>query len=305
MAHNFKMTDKFRHWSFTVNNYTDDDIAKVRSLGQRSGTKYLLYGKEVGESGTPHLQGHVSFSSQRHAASLHKLFQGHWTVVRDVGKSIDYCKKDGDFEEFGVNPLGLPKKQGKRNDLEAIRDAINEGQTCRKKLRQDFPSVCAKYPNFVSQLILDTLPAPEQETFPLREWQSELISDLRLPPNERTIVFCVDVVGNAGKTWFTRYYESVYGRSICIPPGKKADMVFAFMSLLKSDTKVIFVDAPRSKQGEFIQYDFLEELKNGRVLNTKYESRVIEFQLCHVVVMMNEIPNLTALSKDRYQINYL
>lgn len=285
-----------------MNNYTDDDIAKVRLLGQRSGTKFLLFGKEVGESGTPHLQGHVSFSTQRKATALHKLFQGHWTVVRDLARSIEYCKKDGDFEEFGVNPVGASKNQGKRNDLEAIRDAINQGQTCRKTLRQDFPSVCAKYPNFVSQLILDSLPAPKQETYPLRNWQSQLAGDLRLPPNERTIIFCVDVAGNAGKTWFTRYYETVYGRSMCIPPGKKADMIFAFMSMLKADTKVIFVDAPRSKQGEFIQYDFLEELKNGRVLNTKYESRVIDFQQCHVVVMMNEEPDQNKLSADRYDI---
>lgn len=296
------MADKFRHWAFTLNNPTPDDFDKLRLLASHKGTRYLVFGKEVGKTGTPHLQGHVSFSSQRKATALHKLFGAHWTVARNVANSIEYCKKDGDFEEFGVNPIDAPTNQGKRSDIEALRDAIYAGETCRETLRRNFPSVCAKYPNFVSQVILDTLPPPKQEVYPLREWQSQLISDLKLPPNARTITFCVDLAGNAGKTWFTRYYESVYGRSISLPPGKKADMVFAFMSMVRADTKVIFVDAPRSKQGDFIQYDFLEELKNGRVLNTKYESRVIDFQQCHVVVMMNQEPDGTKLSRDRYDI---
>jgi len=62
------------------------------------------------------------------------------------------------------------------------------------------------------------------------------------------------------------------------------------------------MDAPRSKQGEYIQYDFLEEVKNGRVFCPKYESRMKRLGKCHVVVMMNEHPDLTKLSDDRYSI---
>jgi len=67
-------------------------------------------------------------------------------------------------------------------------------------------------------------------------------------------------------------------------------------------SKIYFFDCPRSKQGEFIQYDFLEEVKNGYVFSSKYESRNKVFPSPHVVVFMNELPDMTKLSKDRYEI---
>lgn len=296
------MGERYRHFCFTLNNYTTDDITELHALAPR--TKYLVYGKEIGDGGTPHLQGFVSFATQRKYSGLRKWFSGraHWEAARDPPAAATYCKKDGDFVEFGISPNLSRSKQGKRSDLEALRDAINSGESDRKKLRQTYPGVCAKYPNFVSQLILDQIPSPKIEDHPLREWQSQLCSLLKRPVDSRVIFFVVDTDGNAGKTWFTGYYNKVYGRAISLIPGKKADMVYAFMSLVKPDTKVVFLDAPRSKQGEYIQYDFLEELKNGRLFNTKYESRLFEFEPPHVVVMMNEEPDEAKLSKDRVKV---
>lgn len=84
-------------------------------------------------------------------------------------------------------------------------------------------------------------------------------------------------------------------------PGKKADMAY----VVREDCKTFFLDCPRSKQGEFIQYDFLEELKNGFLFSSKYTSKVKRFDTPHVVVMMNERPDLTKLSSDRYSITNL
>lgn len=66
--------------------------------------------------------------------------------------------------------------------------------------------------------------------------------------------------------------------------------------------RVLFMDAPRSKQGEFIMYDFLEDLKNGFVFSSKYESRVKRLARVHIVVNMNEHPDMTKLSADRYHV---
>ena len=120
----------------------------------------------------------------------------------------------------------------------------------------------------------------------------------------RKITFVIDERGNSGKTWLSgvirrRYEEKVF---LCLP-GRKADMVYA-LNTLGYSPHVCIIDAPRSKQGEYLQYDFLEELKNGRVFNTKYESRMIEFPIPHVVVMMNEEPDMTKLSSDRYNLIY-
>ena len=66
--------------------------------------------------------------------------------------------------------------------------------------------------------------------------------------------------------------------------------------------KVFFFDCPRNKQGDFIQYDFIEELKNGYIFSPKYESKVKKLKVPHIVVCMNEYPDMTKLSEDRYKI---
>lgn len=295
------MVERYRHWCFTLNNYTDDDIVELQSFAAKA--RYYVAGKEVGDSGTPHLQGFVSFQHQQRVEKLQLVCSGrcHWEVARDVLRSIEYCKKDGDFEEIGVPVAKLRPGQGKRTDLHDLRDAINEGERCLKKLRQDFPASCARYPNFVTQLLLDQIPEPELPIHPLRAWQAELLHALKLPPDDRTVVFVVDKTGNSGKTWLTRYHSKVYSTSVCVKPGKKADMVYAFLNVVSDTTRVVFIDCPRSKMDMF-QYDFLEELKDGRLMNTKYESRMFEFKVPHVVMFMNEMPDMTKLSEDRYKI---
>jgi hypothetical protein len=60
---------------------------------------------------------------------------------------------------------------------------------------------------------------------------------------------------------------------------------------LRPFLKVLFLDAPRSRQGEYIQYDFLEDVKNGYMISTKYESKAKMYAPIHVVVNMNEEPD--------------
>lgn len=101
-----------------------------------------------------------------------------------------------------------------------------------------------------------------------------------------------------GKSWFAHWYAQNKGKSQVLLPGKKNDMAYA----LDPTIRVLFMDAPRSKQGEFIMYDFLEDVKNGFVFSSKYESRVKRLDRVHIVVMMNEKPDMTKLSEDRYHL---
>lgn len=89
-----------RAYCFTSNNYTDETLASWRGCG----SKYLVIGKEVGESGTPHLQGYVEFATVKSLSQL-KAIDGraHFEVRKGTPQqAADYCKKDGDFEESGT-----------------------------------------------------------------------------------------------------------------------------------------------------------------------------------------------------------
>lgn len=91
---------KSRNFCFTFNNYPDTVLVDGLEC------KYMLYGKEVSESGTPHLQGFVSFASPRSHPAVCRLLPGcHVEVARSALAAVEYCKKDGCFTERGVAPL--------------------------------------------------------------------------------------------------------------------------------------------------------------------------------------------------------
>lgn len=292
---------RFRHWTFTLNNYTDDDFGLFRSLPQ--GCKYLCVGKEVGESGTRHLQGFLTFFNPQRIGPLRSTWfagRAHWEVARSPAAAATYCKKDGDYEEHGVPPT--QPAASTRSDLSMFKDAVKGGCTNPKRLREDFSEVYAKFPRFCTDYVRDHTPVPTVECFDLRDWQASLLEELDRLPDRRSIIFMVDTCGNTGKSWFCDYYCQLHREDTQIlTPGKYADMALA----LNPNIRVLFLDAPRSKQGDFIQYDFLENVKNGRIFSGKYESGMKYLNPLHIVVMMNECPDMTKLSEDRYMIKYL
>lgn len=284
-----------RHWCFTLNNYQAADIERLTRL--QPDIDYLIFGKEVAATGTPHLQGFVSFKTRvRRATAIERIGQAHLTVTRNVDQAIEYCKKEGDVTEIGTRPKG--NGSGRRSDLDDFKAAVVAGEYRISVLRALFSDVVAKYPRFVSDFIQDSIPKRAVDPHPLRDWQQVLNRDLLLEPDRRKIIFIVDYTGNTGKSWFCHYYCGLHDNAQVILPGKKADMAFILDPLIR----VLFIDAPRSKQGEYLQYDFLEDVKNGYVFSPKYESRMKTMDKVHVVVMMNEQPDPLKLSRDRYDI---
>lgn len=98
---------KSRGWCFTVNNYTERDTERLIAL--KFQVKYIVVGKEIGESGTPHYQGYMKI---KHPISFNRaktlLPQGaHIEFQRgsDV-QAMEYCLKDGDILiEEGDKPI--------------------------------------------------------------------------------------------------------------------------------------------------------------------------------------------------------
>lgn len=282
-----------KNYCFTLNNYTDDELRALEELS--ASVAYLIYGKEIGDSGTPHLQGFVQFRSRIRFDPAKAKISGrcHLERARDAQKARDYCTKDGDFTEFGTFSVA-----GSRNDLEEFKMAVRSGSTDYSELRENHSKVFARYPRFCVEYIQDNAPEPEIQVYPLRTWQEELSQLLNRPPDDRKINFVVDLVGNTGKTWFAHYYKRLHKDVQVLLPGKKSDLAYC----INTSSRVIFLDAPRCKQNEFIFYDFLEEMKNGYIFSGKYESRFKTLRKLHVVVLMNELPDMDKLSVDRYNI---
>jgi len=93
-------------YCFTLNNYTEDEYASIKGVCQ-SESVYAIVGREVGESGTPHLQGYIRFkkSYRFHTIKDRLLPRCHIEVAAGSPSSNRiYCSKDGNFEEFGDLP---------------------------------------------------------------------------------------------------------------------------------------------------------------------------------------------------------
>lgn len=282
-----------KNWTFTLNNYDEEELAHVNQLHPLK-VSYLCHGKEVGAEGTPHLQGYLQLPNKLRLSGLKKLIpRAHLEVaISTPEKNKAYCAKEGDFTEFG----GTLEK-GHRRDLESFKTAVKEGQLSLKRLREDFSEVSAKYPRFVREYVADQTPVPFLPSHPLRPWQEDLNATLNLPPDDRKIVFVVDPKGNQGKTWFAKYYCRLHENAQLMEAAKKADMAYA----LDNQIRVLFVNCVR-KTTEFLQYGFLEAVKDGHVFSGKYESCTKTIAACHVVVLMNQSPDMEALSEDRYVI---
>lgn len=282
-----------RRWCFTYNNYDDSVIERLKDFELM--VVYLIYGKEVGENGTPHLQGFFILKEKSRMNRIKSAIGDTVHLESSKGsakQASDYCRKEGVVYEFGV----LPNGQGKRNDIECFKEDVKNGMMDLKELREVHSTVCAKYPSFVSMYIQDQVPYREIQMFPLRKWQQLLNGKLNLEPNDRNIIFVYDRTGNSGKSWFSQYYRTLHRNVQILTPGKKDNMAFMI-----ENNRVYFIDSPRSSN-DFIQYGLLEEMKNGYIHCAKYQSCQKIIQKCHVCVMMNQMPEMEKLSADRYDI---
>lgn len=292
-----------RRFCFTLNNFTTGEYDLLVDLLQSDHVTYGVIGKETGETGTPHLQGFIIFANVRRFNNAKNTIsrRAHLEAARGTSEAAaTYCKKDGDFVEFGT----FPSSNGKRSDWHELREWIKL-QTVRPTpadLVESFPALYGRYSRSVLHFI-DVLfnPAP-QEGGQLRPWQRELEEQLAQPPDDRLINFVVDPDGNSGKSWFIRNYSKQH-------PSDSQD--FSVMKrddaahMLNTDIRVLFIDVPRT-QLEFLRYEFLEMVKNGRVTSPKYDScQKLMKGNTHIVVFTNEYPDMTKLSADRWNIKVI
>jgi hypothetical protein len=301
-------------WCFTWNNYwpAEATVLATRCLTGFDDLQYIVWGHETSTVGTPHMQGFVQFKRRVSRSTAQRLLCGvverargiHMQPRRGtVEQAVAYCKKnkpDSEWEEYG-SAVARDRGGGKRNELHDLVERVQrDGPLTMAELLVDFPNVVARYPRFIEMVNATYEPAPPVVAHPLRPWQSQLAIELNRNPDPRKIIFVVDSAGDAGKSWFADYWCEHFSRGLLMHPAKHADMALV-LKRTNPKPRVVFVDCPREKL-DYFSYTFLEDLKNGRVFSTKYESRMVRFAPPHVIMMMNSDPDMNKLSQDRYHI---
>lgn len=100
-----------KNWFFTWNNYSTDDERRLTDWCGAKCSKCAI-GREVGESGTPHLQGTFLLKAKMRFSALQRLWpKVHWEKTWSPERALGYCRKDGDMAaDFGGAAPPVPAR---------------------------------------------------------------------------------------------------------------------------------------------------------------------------------------------------
>lgn len=303
------MPRQSKYWVFTMNNYTDAHVAHLRELGASDRIHTLVFGREVGESGTPHLQGFVHWTVGKRLQTTKTALGSDRVHVEPARgtpyQAYEYFTKDGDFESFGEVPINVAARTGTRGQfveyIQWVTDHYNTNgrPPSEREISQAHPHLFVRYRRNLAALTEFAVPQPDLQQGELRDWQIALNNRLHDEPDDRTVEFVVDYEGGKGKSFFMRWFFTNNERMTqLLSIGKRDDLAHC----IDRHKSVFLFDIPRGSM-EHLQYCILEKLKDKVIHSPKYDSHTkLLFSNCHVVVFCNEDPDLNKMSADRYVV---
>lgn len=195
---------------FTYNNYEVEDTITIldRLEGHGRTIKYAIVGEEIGEQGTPHLQGFVHVDLPPKECGIK-----YWKEILGLGQGVhlenakgtdqqnfEYCSKSGPYMEIG-SPAEIED-----SDWARIYKACKEGNL-EKALDVD-PEKSVKYIHQIRtfcNLYID--PKFDNLLENLYGWQKTVIEKLE-NQCDRKVLFVVDEEGGKGKSALTKHILS-------------------------------------------------------------------------------------------------
>lgn len=255
-----------RAYCFTINNYTENELIDIEKDFIGKSWKYII-GKEIGTSGTPHLQGYIKSNNAIRFSTLKKMMsKAHIEVAKgDIKQNVKYCCKDNDYIS-NIDKKFFPKI-----------DAFTIGrQMCMKR-----------YENVV-----------------WKTWQKELLEKLEKEPEERIINWFWEPLGGVGKSFLCKYIGLT--KNAIMATGKTIDIFNAIRSKMMEGKlpEIIILDIPKSNK-EFVNYGTLEMLKNGYIYSGKYEGGDCFFPTPHIIVFANQKPKYKKMTSKRFNTVYI
>lgn len=139
----------------------------------------------------------------------------------------------------------------------------------------------------------------------LYPWQQQIVDIIKGPVHSRRIYWFHDEKGGAGKSTFAKYMY-FHHKILTLTFGDAKDLLY--MVSQKEGLDAYMFDLSRTKGGKTSMsdiYQSLESVKNGYFISTKYEPKVCCFKTPHIIIFSNHMPDMKALSADRWKITKL
>ena len=294
-----------KRWCFTLNNYTESDLKRIKESLTEDEVTYAVVGKETGKQGTKHLQGFVNFKRKVRLNQVNMFVTGRAHLEKAKGSDIqnkNYCTKEGDII-LNVGTATNTTEKGGGNSMKIARvtaQKMAEGSTIEETANDDEMWISYVKHSKVSkkQTEIKTKAKEEMSSIRFKQWQSRLINKLNETPHQREVMWYYDPIGHTGKTYISKYLTLFQG-SIRLENGKSADIKYAYQG-----ERIVIFDLCRSQMDHF-NYEALESMKNGLIFSPKYESKTKFFDIPHVLVFANWLPDESKLSNDRWNVTTL
>ena len=148
----------------------------------------------------------------------------------------------------------------------------------------------------------------DHDTVVLKPWQMELMKHID-NPSDRKILWVQGEKCGECKTWFQKYVQSLLGRRRVVAGGinihsNSASIAHALSKrpLATTDIFLFNIGKARNREQE-VNYSFIEDLKDGNVFASKYDSKELMIKVPNIVmVFSNSTPDVKELARDRWEI---
>lgn len=301
---------------------------------------YMIVGNEKTSIGGQHLQGYVQWKTRKSMNScktwLGRAIQAstpdeQQTLCQRIHveprkgtpwQATEYCMKEGDFNEIGTRPIkprqmhinaSLHRKRNTPSSAsqEIVEDELQEVQHLVDTKGSD--GVCAEHPllynkymKYISAYAFISAERSNKkylkETYEHKElrphqqkWLDSLLSQTT-SHGKRKVLWIWDEEGNTGKTWFSMWLLANFKKAQRFTNAKTSDIAYAIDS-----PNIVIFDFARTLDG-FVNWNVIEQVKNGCIFSAKYKSRCKIFPPPCIVCLANFTPDRSKLSADRWDV---
>lgn len=166
-----------RHWLFTLNNYKKAELRKLKTFGDDKCT-FMVIGKEVGKTGTPHLQGYLQLAKATAGQTVkNQTTKRLWLGIANGSpkQNLDYCTKEDKeawrtgkmVDKVGEQRKGASKSGGAATKQlwESVGRDIQAGAT-EKEMMIKYPSVYYKHHGGIAKgiTLMNKIPIRKEKT---------------------------------------------------------------------------------------------------------------------------------------------
>ena len=234
--------------------------------------------------------------------SVTKNYNTTSSVLADREDEVE-CEPQTTIDEkaLEITALKINKEYEEKVELgKALYKILNKGVVQEESFPPDWQKALDLYLKQGHQI--------DHETVVLKPWQMELMKHID-NPSDRKILWVQGEKCGEGKTWFQKYVQSLLGRRRVVAGGinihsNSASIAHALSKrpLATTDIFLFNIGKARNREQE-VNYSFIEDLKDGNVFASKYDSKELMIKVPNIVmVFSNSTPDVEELARDRWEI---